>query len=173
MMELLLEAERAISLGMLDQAERLYRQAADADPRNAIAVVGLAKVAIERGDEEDALALGERALGIDPENLAARRLVERLREVRAYRAGQPLPPREDMGIAPVAVGPGRAPDRPASARPGPEPARAPATTTRPAPADDEATAPEPATAREPATAPEREPPARRGLLGRLFGRRGR
>jgi tetratricopeptide (TPR) repeat protein len=83
--ELLLQAERALSVGLLDRAETLYRQVATADPRNSIAVVGLARVAIERGDELEALELGRRALEIDPENSAAQRLVQRLEEVRAYR----------------------------------------------------------------------------------------
>jgi len=83
--ELLLQAERALSVGLLDRAETLYRQVAAADPRNSIAVVGLARVAIERGDELEALELGRRALEIDPENSAAQRLVQRLEEVRAYR----------------------------------------------------------------------------------------
>ena len=91
MIELLLQAERALSVGLLDRAETLYRQVAAADPRNSIAVVGLARVAIERGDELEALELGRRALEIDPENLAAQRLVQRLEEVRAYR-GEATPP---------------------------------------------------------------------------------
>lgn len=87
MIELLLEAERAMDVGLTDQAERLFRQAADADPRNSIAVVGLARVALERGDEAGALGLARRALEIDADNPAARRLVDRLVEVIAYRAG--------------------------------------------------------------------------------------
>ena len=81
MIELLLQAERALSVGLLDRAETLYRQVAAADPRNSIAVVGLARVALERGDELEALELGRRALEIDPENSAAQRLVQRLEEV--------------------------------------------------------------------------------------------
>jgi hypothetical protein len=85
MIELLLQAERALSVGLLDRAETLYAQVAAADPRNSIAVVGLARVALDRGNEDEALALGRRALEIDPENDAAQRLVQRLEEVRAYR----------------------------------------------------------------------------------------
>ena len=90
MIELLLQAERALSMGLVDQAERLYRQAADADPRNSIAVVGLARVALERGDDVLAWREAKRALTIDPENAAARRMVERFEEVWAYR-GQAIP----------------------------------------------------------------------------------
>jgi hypothetical protein len=84
--EPLLEAERALSVGLLDQAERLYASVAEADPRNSIAVVGLARVALERGRDDEALALGRRALRIDPENGMARRLVVRLEEVAAERS---------------------------------------------------------------------------------------
>ena len=85
MIEILLQAERTLAAGRIDEAERLYRQAAGADPRSSIAVVGLARVALERGDDLEAWRLGRRALGIDPENVAAQRLTQRLDEVYAYR----------------------------------------------------------------------------------------
>jgi tetratricopeptide (TPR) repeat protein len=90
MIEILLQAERALAVGLVDQAERLYRQAAEADPRNSIAVVGLARVALERADEPEAWRQAQRALAIDPENVAAQRLADRLEEVWAYR-GESLP----------------------------------------------------------------------------------
>jgi tetratricopeptide (TPR) repeat protein len=93
MIELLLEAESALSLGMLDRAEILYRQVAGADPRNSIAVVGLARVTLERGDEPGALGLARRALAIDPENTAAQRMTQRLEEVLRFRGTDlPAPP---------------------------------------------------------------------------------
>ena len=85
MIELLLQAERALSVGLLDRAETLYRQVARADPQNSIAVVGLARVTLDRGDDEGALELARRALAIDPENVAAQRMVARLEEVIDYR----------------------------------------------------------------------------------------
>lgn len=99
MIEILLQAERAMTVGLVDQAERLYRQAADADPRNSIAVVGLARVALERSDDREAYRQARRALGIDPENAAAIRLVERLAEVFAHR-GEALP-EEEAGSSPA------------------------------------------------------------------------
>jgi tetratricopeptide (TPR) repeat protein len=105
MIELLLDAERAMSLGRTDQAERLFRQAADADPRNSIAVVGLARVALEHEDEAGALALARRALEIDADNPAAQRLADRLVEVMAYRGEAPqadAPAASDAPEAPPA-----------------------------------------------------------------------
>ena len=93
MIEVLLQAERALSVGLVDQAERLYRQAAAADPRNSIAVVGLARVALERADDARALQLAWRAQAIDPENVAAARLAARMEEVLTAR-GESLPDRE-------------------------------------------------------------------------------
>jgi tetratricopeptide (TPR) repeat protein len=78
-------AERLLTLGRLDRAEQVYRAVLDADPRNSIAVTGLARVALERGDDEQALALSRRALEVDPENVAAQRLIARLEEVHVAR----------------------------------------------------------------------------------------
>jgi hypothetical protein len=83
--ELLLQAEGALSVGLLDRAETLYRQVANADPRNAIAIVGLSRVALERGQQPAALELARRALEIDHENVAAQRMVQRLEEVLAFQ----------------------------------------------------------------------------------------
>ena len=118
MIELMLQAERALSAGMVDQAERLYWQAVEADRRNSIAVVGLARVALERGDNRLAYTFAQGALSIDPENDAARRLVERLTEVMAYR-GEAIPT-EPQGPL---VSPFTPPDEPVEPHgpPAPEP----------------------------------------------------
>jgi predicted Zn-dependent protease len=80
-MEVLLDAERNLAMGLLDNAERLYRQVHTADPRNAIALVGLARVAVERGRDTEAYQLASEAVELDPDNPAARTIVVRLREV--------------------------------------------------------------------------------------------
>jgi thioredoxin-like negative regulator of GroEL len=115
--ELLLQAERALSVGLVDQAERLYRQVAEADPRNSIAVVGLARVALEKADDAEAYRQATRALAIDPENVAARRLADRLEEVFLTR-GEPLPDVRDVvaDVAPAAAGASAAAGAPADAQ---------------------------------------------------------
>ena len=81
MIEVLLQAERLLLHGLIDQAEEIYRGAAERDPKNAIAVVGLARVAVERGDDRLAYERARQALDIDPQNTAALRLEARLSEV--------------------------------------------------------------------------------------------
>ncbi len=93
MNELLLAAERTLSYGLADEAERLYRQAAAEDPTSSLAIVGLARVALERADDAGALALARQALTLEPANEAASRLVARLEEVLRYREGTHTPAR--------------------------------------------------------------------------------
>ena len=90
MIELMLEAERALAVGLLDQAERNYAQVGAIDPRNAIAIVGLARVALERGDQAATYGYARQALALDPDNPAASHLAHRMSEQFAMR-GEPLP----------------------------------------------------------------------------------
>ncbi len=194
MIELLLQAERALSVGLIDQAETLYWRAIENDPRNSIAVVGLARVALERGDDRTAYLWGRKALDLDGENVAAQRLVARLSEVMAHRGERVPEPSEGpelpielatTGVAPFAP----ATTEPATAEPAapeptaPEPAAPEQTDTGRAdlePTGSQPTGPLPA-APEPtgplraapeSAAPEQPaPPARKkGLLRRLIGR---
>jgi tetratricopeptide (TPR) repeat protein len=114
MIELMLEAERALSMGLVEQAERCYWQAVESDGRNAIAIVGLARVALERGDDRTALEFARKALDVDPENGTANRLVQRLSELASERGGGTEPaPSEPAPSEP-------APSEPAPSEPAPE-----------------------------------------------------
>ena len=118
MIEIILEAERALTTGQLDQAERLYRQAAEADPRNSIAVVGLARVALDRGDERLAYTLARKALEIDPENAAGQRMADRLEEVIRFRGEEPP---TVAGSTPAVAGSAAGEPGPPAATPPPKP----------------------------------------------------
>jgi Flp pilus assembly protein TadD len=106
MIELMLEAERAMGIGLLDNAERLYRQVVAIDPRNSIAVTGLARVALERGDQRGAYTYARRALALDPENPMASHLSQRMAEQMRNR-GEALPDdlEPDQTGAPAAQAP--------------------------------------------------------------------
>ena len=160
MIELILQAERALTMGLLDQAEKLYRQAVDADPRNAIALLGLARVAQERGDDREAYVLARRAQTIDPQDLVAERLVPRLADILRYR-GEAVPT-----DAEIAGGTARARASAADVRdawtgaptPAP-PTRTPSSTPGVPPAATGASAPAATAAASPSSAPATARPA--------------
>jgi hypothetical protein len=172
MIEVLLQAERLLVHGMVDQAEEMYRRVAEQDPQNAIATVGLARVALERGDEGLAYEHACAALEIDRENVAALRLEARLSEVFATR-GAPVQ-------RPAWLDTGKPPPPPPPPRPPPAESGAPATETarpserhvlthNPSMADHRQREEQSAPPAPPAT--DAEPPAktRPGLLRRLLG----
>ena len=109
MIELLIEAERLLANGMVDNAERLYRQVVVSDSKNAIALVGLARVALERDDDLGAYLYGRRALAIDPDNPAAQHLVMRMAEVMAGR-GETVPDAAPIPAVRSAVPPAKPPE---------------------------------------------------------------
>lgn len=86
MIERLLAADAALERGELEVADRLFTQVAGADPRNAIAVVGLARVAMCRDSRTEAAELAHRALDIDPDEAAAHRLLIELEAVAPARS---------------------------------------------------------------------------------------
>jgi hypothetical protein len=90
MFELLLQADKALADGSLDQAERTYWQLIELDSQNAIAVAGLARVALERGDEKKARQFADQALGIDPDSIAARRIIDSLSHTGARVVDDPI-----------------------------------------------------------------------------------
>jgi Tfp pilus assembly protein PilF len=65
------EAYQAMQAGRSDRAETLYRGVMEADARNVDALIGLATIAAQRGDPQQAIGFYERALELEPRNAVA------------------------------------------------------------------------------------------------------
>jgi thioredoxin-like negative regulator of GroEL len=117
MIERLLAADAALAEGELAAASRLFAQVAEADPRNAIAVVGLARIAMREGRTEEARGLLARALDIDPEEAAAQRLIREL----SVSTPAPVPTLEPARASEASL----APAAPLASEPVPAPAPVP------------------------------------------------
>ncbi len=81
-----IQADRLLTYGLLDQAEKLYQEVLEAEPANVEAAFGLARVALERGDEQLAYERVQVAVRINPRFDDARRLEQRLAEILATRS---------------------------------------------------------------------------------------
>jgi thioredoxin-like negative regulator of GroEL len=77
--------------GLLDQAEALYAEVQDAEPGNSEAAFGLARVALERGDEQLAYERVQAAIRLNPRNDDAQRLAKRLDEILNARRADSQP----------------------------------------------------------------------------------
>lgn len=86
------EAEIALTSGRLDRAESLFRERLETEPRDVLAITGLAQVEIERGNDRRACEIARWALALDPGDDLAGRLVARLEEVMRYRGETPPAP---------------------------------------------------------------------------------
>jgi len=153
-MELLLQADRLLTVDMVDQADAIFRRVAESDPHDAIAVVGMARCALAREQDHEAYRLAARALTIDPRNDMARRMEARMAEILRHRGEVPG---QEPGGTPT----------PASV---PAPAPAPATPVVP-PSTPSAPPPTPPSSAPPSTPS--APPAyaeRRSFIDRLRGR---
>ncbi len=111
MIERLLAADEALARDDLETAAKLFGQVAEADPRNAIAAVGLGRVAAGRDDAQEARVWFLRALEIDPDEAAAKRLLAALE--RELTSAAVAPPSPGSRAAMPAVGD----ERPAASRP--------------------------------------------------------
>ena len=80
-----IQADRLLTYGLLDQAEKLYEEVLSAEPKNVEVAFGLARVALERGDEQLAYERARRAVEINPRFDDAVRLEQRLAEILATR----------------------------------------------------------------------------------------
>lgn len=89
MNERLLQADRLLIVGLIDQAGRIYRDVLDVEPRNSQALIGLANCEVEQGNLLAGYEFALRVLEVDRTNSVALRMEARLSEILATR-GEPV-----------------------------------------------------------------------------------
>jgi hypothetical protein len=173
--EQLLQADRLLAVDQVDAAEAIYERVAKLDPMDAIAVVGLARVALARGDDRRAYELSARALAIDPANDMARRMEARLSEILRTRGETIERPADAVGDDGLPMRPVTTPTSPVAASPTAATARTSASTASAATASaataTSSAAPSVASPTPVSTTPEpaSAPTPRRGILARILG----
>ncbi|MFN8623257.1 MAG: hypothetical protein U0869_21170 [Chloroflexota bacterium] len=105
--EELLKAERLLTVDLVDPADAIYRRIAAAEPRNADAIVGMARCALARGDDHEAYRLAARAHAMDPGHDMARRMEARMAEILRTRGEVPGKGPGGTAPAPGATAPGK------------------------------------------------------------------
>ena len=91
--ETILQADRLLIYGLLDQAEELYGSVLEREPGNSEAAFGLARVAVERDDLPLAHQRVAHAVALNPRNDDAQRLLARMAEIIAERDAPTAAPR--------------------------------------------------------------------------------
>ena len=125
MIERLLAAEAALDRGDVDTAGIVFTQVAQADPKNVIAIVGLARVALREDRIQDARDLAQEALELDPNEAAAQKI---LREVLVEVPPEAGPLRGEVPARPMDT---VVADSPPPPTPGPTPPTRGCTSPRP------------------------------------------
>lgn len=87
--EKLAAADRLLLYDLHDQAEATYAELLAEVPTSSEAMFGLARVALERGDEQLAHERVAAAVRLNPRNDDAQRLLSRLTEILAARQSSP------------------------------------------------------------------------------------
>jgi hypothetical protein len=166
--EQLLQADRLLAVDQVDAAEAIYQRVSLLDPMDAIAVVGLARCALARGDDKNAYDLSARALGIDPANDMARRMEARLSEILRTRGATVTRPPSAIAVDGRPMRAVTTTEDPGRGSAAPTASASPADAVEPASASAPAAASAPAPTARPTTTA--APAPRRGILARLRGR---
>jgi len=93
----LLQADRLLTIGLVDQAEALYQDVLRRDPRSERAVIGIANSLLSRGEDRRAYHTLLQALELNPNDTTALRMEARLSEILAARGEVVKRPQSVLG----------------------------------------------------------------------------